>query len=94
MQLGDDAASLRILAIELQDMVGAEQYCAEAGARASGGQASYALLLDLLLHPGPGRAPLFAQACHLLAAQSTAPGMFAVSQLVTLQPTFHPILCA
>ncbi len=65
--MGDDAAALRILAIELQDMVGAEQYCAEQGPK--GGQATYALLLDMLLHPGQGRSPMFAQACHLLAAQ-------------------------
>lgn len=66
-QVGDDAAALRILAIELQDVVGAERYCAEQGSKE--GQASHALLLDMLLRPGQGRPPMLAQACHLLAAQ-------------------------
>ena len=48
-------------------MVGSEQYCAEQGLK--GGQVTYALLLDMLLHPGQGRSPMFAQACHLLSAQ-------------------------
>lgn len=68
--MGDDTAALRILAIELQDMAAAEQYCAEQAAK--GGQASYALLLEMLLHPGGGRPPLLAQACHLLTAQGTS----------------------
>ncbi|KAL3142970.1 hypothetical protein ABBQ38_003253 [Trebouxia sp. C0009 RCD-2024] len=68
-KVGDNTAALRILAIELQDMPAAEQYCAEQAAR--GGQASYALLLEMLLHPGQGRPPLLPQACHLLAAQGT-----------------------
>lgn len=66
-QVGDDTAALRILAIELEDMVEAERYCAEQGLK--GGQATHALLLDMLLHPGQARPPMFAQACHLLAAQ-------------------------
>ena len=65
--MGDDTAALRILAIELEDMVEAERYCAEQGLK--GGEATHALLLDMLLHPGQGRPPMFAQACHLLAAQ-------------------------
>lgn len=69
-QVGDDTAALRILALELQDMAAAEQYCSEQAAK--GGQASYALLLEMLLHPGQGRTPLLAQACHLLAAQGTS----------------------
>lgn len=69
-QVGDDAAALRILAIELQDVVGAERYCAEQGSKE--GQASHALLLDMLLRPGQGRPPMLAQACHLLAAQGQA----------------------
>lgn len=68
--MGDDTAALRILAIELQDMAAAEQYCAEQAGK--GGQASYALLLEMLLRPGQGRAPLLPQACHLLAAQGTS----------------------
>ena len=67
--MGDDTAALRILAIELQDMGEAEQYCAEQVSKV--GQASYALLLEMLLHPGQGRPPLLPQACHLLAAQGT-----------------------
>ena len=66
-QVGDNAAALRILAIELQDMVAAEQYCAEQ--QAKGGKATHAVLMDMLLHPGNNRTPLLAQACHLLAAQ-------------------------
>jgi len=66
-QVGDDTAALQILAIELEDMVEAERYCAEQGLK--GGEATHALLLDMLLHPGQGRPPMFAQACHLLAAQ-------------------------
>lgn len=66
-KVGDDTAALRILAIELEDMVEAERYCAEQGLK--GGQATHALLLHMLLHPGQGRPPMFAQACHLLAAQ-------------------------
>ena len=71
LQAGDDTAALRILAIELRDMVGAEQYCAQQASK--GGQASYALLLEMLLHPGQGRPPMLAQACHLLAAQGGHP---------------------
>ena len=78
LQVGDDAAALRILAIELQDMVAAEQYCAEH--QSQDGQATYAVLMDMLLHPGSQRKPLLAQACHLLAAQ----GRFFCSQLTAV----------
>ncbi len=68
MQLEDHAAALRILALVLGDIRLAEAYCARWA-----GQQGYLALLDMLLHPGDGRAPLYAEACHLLAAQGGSP---------------------
>ena len=55
---------MRILALVLGDIRLAEAYCARWA-----GQQGYLFLLDMLLHPGHGREPLYAEACHLLAAQ-------------------------
>jgi hypothetical protein len=63
-QLGDHRAALEILALVLGDIRLAEAYCARFA-----GQDGHLLLLDMLLHPGDGRTPLYAEACHLLAAQ-------------------------
>ncbi|BDA48080.1 Transforming growth factor-beta receptor-associated protein [Coccomyxa sp. Obi] len=63
-KLEDHKAALRILALVLGDIRLAEAYCARWA-----GQQGYLALLDMLLHPGDGRAPLYAEACHLLAAQ-------------------------
>ena len=63
-QLGDHRAALRILALTLGDIRLAEGYCARFT-----GREGHLLLLDLLLHPGDGRPPLYIEACHLLAAQ-------------------------
>ena len=67
-QLGDHGAALRVLALVLGDIRAAEAYCA----RWAGGEGHLALL-DALLRPGDGRAPLYAEACHLLAAQGMRP---------------------
>lgn len=40
---------------------------AEAYSEVHVGEAGYEALLEMLLRPGPGRTPLFAEACHLLA---------------------------
>ncbi len=64
VQLEDHRAALRILALVLGDIRLAEAYCARWA-----GQQGYLSLLDMLLHPGHGRDPLYAEACHLLAAQ-------------------------
>ena len=64
MQLGDHRAALRILALTLGDIRLAEAYCARFT-----GREGHLLLLDLLLHPGEERPPLYIEACHLLAAQ-------------------------
>ena len=48
----------------LGDIHRAEAYCKKLGS-----QEAYLGLLDLLLHPADGREPLYADACHLLAAQ-------------------------
>ena len=53
-----------MLALVLGDMRAAEAYCA----RWAPGEGHLALL-DALLRPGDGRPPLYAEACHLLAAQ-------------------------
>ena len=66
LQLGDHTAALRVLALELGDIRGAERYCQEQ----AGAQGRLALL-RMLLAPGHGRAPLYAEACHLLAAPGT-----------------------
>ena len=63
-QLGDHRAALRILALTLGDIRLAEAYCARFA-----GREGHLLLLDLLLHPGDERPPLYIEACHLLAAQ-------------------------
>ena len=63
-QLGDHRAALRILALTLGDIRLAEAYCARFT-----GREGHLLLLDLLLHPGDERPPLYIEACHLLAAQ-------------------------
>ena len=42
----------------------AEAYCAK-----NAGQEGYLALLDMLLRPGNGHAPMYAEACHLLAAK-------------------------
>lgn len=64
MQLEDHRAALQILALVLGDIRLAEDYCARFA-----GQEGHLMLLDMLLHPGDGRAPLYTEACHLLAAQ-------------------------
>ena len=74
IQVGNDAAALRILALELQDIVAAEQYCADHPSPDPAAQSSYMQLLDLLLHPGDGTQPMYTQACHLLGSQGTAAG--------------------
>ena len=45
-------------------MIAAEAYCAQ-----NAGQEGYLALLDMLLRPGNGQAPMYAEACHLLAAK-------------------------
>ena len=74
MQLGDHRAALRILALTLGDIRLAEAYCARLT-----GREGHLLLLDLLLHPGDERAPLYIEACHLLAAQGQQPAQAASS---------------
>lgn len=69
MQLGDHRAALRTLALTLGDIRLAEAYCARFT-----GRDGHLALLDLLLHPGDGRPPLYIEACHLLAAQGTCCG--------------------
>ena len=69
LQVGNDAAALRILALELQDIVAAEQYCAHNSSKQDGKQSSYMQLLELLLHPGEGKQAMYSQACHLLGSQ-------------------------
>ena len=64
MQVGDHLAALRILALVVGDMDAAEDYCGR-----HAGPDGYLTLLDMLLRPGDERSPLFAEACHLLAAQ-------------------------
>ena len=67
-QLGDHRAALRILALTLGDIRLAEAYCARFT-----GHDGHLMLLDLLLHPGDERPPLYIEACHLLAAQGIQP---------------------
>lgn len=66
VQLGDHRAALRTLALTLGDIRLAEAYCARFT-----GHDGHLLLLDLLLHPGDERPPLYLEACHLLAAQGS-----------------------
>ena len=68
VQLGDHRAALRTLALTLGDIRLAEAYCARFT-----GRDGHLLLLDLLLHPGDERPPLYLEACHLLAAQGSPP---------------------
>ncbi|KAK9804448.1 hypothetical protein WJX73_002374 [Symbiochloris irregularis] len=63
-KLGEHDAALRVLALDVGDIRGAEAYC-EQHAGPLGGLA----LLRMLLAPGQGRAPLYAEACHLLASR-------------------------
>ena len=65
--MGDHVAALRVLALVLGDIRAAEAFCEQ-----HTGQAGYLALLSLLLAPGEGRAPLYTEACHLLAAQGTS----------------------
>ena len=62
--MGDHEAALRMLALYLGDIRAAEAYCEQ-----HTGQAGYLALLSMLLAPGEGRPPLYAEACQLLAAQ-------------------------
>jgi hypothetical protein len=64
MQLEEHGAALRLLALVLCDIRLAEAYCARYA-----GPEGHAALLELLLRPGDSRPPLYADACHLLAAQ-------------------------
>ena len=64
LQLEEHGRALRLLALVLCDIRLAEAYCARYA-----GAGGHAQLLELLLHPGDGREPLYADACHLLAAQ-------------------------
>ena len=64
--MGEHEAALRVLALYLGDIKAAEAYCEQ-----HTGQAGYLALLSMLLAPGEGRAPLYAEACQLLAAQGT-----------------------
>ena len=64
--MGDHEAALRVLALYLGDIRAAEAYCEQ-----HTGQAGYLALLSMLLAPGEGRAPLYTEACQLLAAQGT-----------------------
>lgn len=66
LQLGEHAAALRILALQLDDLDAAERYC-----RQHAGQDGYAVLMDMLLAPGQGHEPRLEQACRLLTAQGT-----------------------
>lgn len=68
MQLGDHRAALRTLALTLGDIRLAEAYCVRFT-----GHDGHLMLLDLLLHPGDERPPLYIEACHLLAAQGGDP---------------------
>lgn len=63
--MGDHSAALRLLALTMADVRAAEAFC-----EATAGEEGYRALLDMLLRPGEGRAPLFAEACHLLANSS------------------------
>lgn len=64
LQLGEHAAALRILALQLGDLEAAARYC-----RQHAGQEGYAALMDMLLAPGVGEAPRLEQACQLLTAR-------------------------
>ena len=65
--MGDHVAALRVLALVLGDIRAAEAFCEQ-----HTGQAGYLALLSMLLAPGEGRAPLYTEACQLLAAQGTS----------------------
>ncbi len=68
MQAGQTKEALRVVALVLGDMKRATAYC-----HALGEQDAYMTLLAMLLHPGEGRDPLYAEACQLLAAQGPSP---------------------
>ena len=82
MQLGDHRAALRTLALKLGDIRLAETYCARFT-----GREGHMLLLDLLLHPGDERPPLYMEACHLLAAQ----GGYCAGTSTAQDPECHPV---
>eukprot|EP00884_Botryococcus_braunii_P004337 jgi/Botrbrau1/13904/Bobra.0017s0011.1 len=63
---GQTKEALRVVALVLGDMKRATAYC-----QALGEQEAYMTLLAMLLHPGEGRDPLYAEACQLLAAQGS-----------------------
>ncbi len=61
-QAGDHLAALRLLAVTLHDLRGAEAYC-----RDHPGVGGYGDLLDMLLRPGDDIAPRYAEACHVIS---------------------------
>ena len=66
-QAGGHEAALRILALVIRDTAAAEAYCA-----AHLGPPGYVRLLDMLLAPALGAAPLLPDACHLLHSAGAA----------------------
>ena len=64
LQANQHQAALSLLALSMGDIIAAETYCAQ-----NAGQEGYLALLDMLLRPGSGQAPMYAEACHLLAAK-------------------------
>ena len=62
LQLSNHTAALLVLALDMGDIRGAERYCNE-----HAGPQGRLALLRMLLAPGQGRPPLYAEACHLLA---------------------------
>ena len=64
LQAKQHQAALSLLALSMGDIIAAEAYCAQ-----NAGHEGYLALLDMLLRPGNGQAPMYAEACHLLAAK-------------------------
>lgn len=67
-QMGDHLSALRLLALTLRDITGAEAY-----ATAHLPPSEYRTLLQLVLHPGPAVEPLYEEACHLITALGALP---------------------
>ncbi len=73
-QLGDHLAALRLLAVTLRDLRGAEVYC-----RDHAGVDGYSDLLAMVLRPGDGASPRYTEACHVISvagAQARKPRLF------------------
>lgn len=67
MQAGDVRVALERLALTLGDPERAEELCRRAG------QHTYVMLLEVLLHPTDGQAPLYTEACRLLSSHGESP---------------------